>query len=137
MFPGVSLDWGGGEQRGATLLSIDTFAESIDFVGRCLDVACFGGISHYDAPPSFSIATWGKVGSSQSSVAAADFANTLHFDFSVLDASGQPTDIPVSFTLAAVPEPAAALLALAGLVPLPARWRPAARRSRQAAAPPA
>jgi len=59
--------------------------------------------------------TWGDIGASQASVAAADLSDTLHFGFTVLDAAGQPTDIPLYLTLAAVPEPLTAAMLLQGL----------------------
>ena len=90
---------------------------------------------YYETPVNFSIETWADVGTSEGAVAAADLRNTLHFGFTVLDSEGHATDIPVYFTLAAVPEPATGWMALGGLLSL-AAWRRAARRIQPAARPP-
>jgi hypothetical protein len=141
MFPGLNQHWSLGQARGASLLSLSDFNEVVTFTGHCPRVLgqCFLPPDYYETPLLFNIETWGELGLSEGAIAAADMRNTLSFGFTVLDTGGQATDIPVYFTLAAVPEPPVWWLALAGLFTWAVRRRlpQAAQRIRAASLPPA
>lgn len=138
MFDAAMTSFGLQQARGGAMLSVDRFTEDLLFeTGSRCGVAIDCPIEYYETPLLFSIETWGEVGQSQSSVAAADLRNTLNFSFTVLDANGRPTDIPVYLVLdgtrpGTVPESGTAALAAAAALALAVARR---RRRAQTAMP--
>jgi hypothetical protein len=135
MFPGVNVDFGMHSARGAGLLSVDRRTDTLLFVANSNGPFGGGPILWYETPLAFSMTTWADTGDTSSSVALVDLRDTLHFSFTVLDAQGQATTIPVYLDLQSVPEPGALWLGCAGGSLLWFRLRRARQRTRAAAAP--
>jgi len=114
---------------GVSLFSLDRVDFSAHFTSQRNTL---GNVVSYETPVRFAIDTYADLGTGEWAFGATDLRNTLHFDFALLDASGQPLDLPVDLVLSNVPEPASAWLLALGLALTGAAAR---QRNRPAAAP--